>query len=89
MEVVLNVPERYMVGMSPEQLGRQLKLYAALLMYRAGELSAGGACELGSVDRYTFLEECKRLGIETLHGTADQLGSDLVLLDGSTGAGRR
>jgi hypothetical protein len=89
MQVVLDVPESYMVGTSPEELGRQLKLYAALLMYRAGQLSAGAACELGSVDRYTFLEECKRFGIETLHGAAEELESDLILLDGSTRAGRR
>ena len=89
MEVVLEVPERYMVGTNPEDLGNRLKLYAALLMYRAGELSAGAACDLGGVDRYTFLGECKRLGIETLNGSTDELEADLSLLDGKSSAGRR
>lgn len=89
MEVVLEVPESYMVGMSPDDLGNRLKLYAALLMYRAGELSAGAACELGGVDRYTFLEECKRLGIESLQGEAEEMKSDLSLLDEGVSAGCR
>jgi len=85
---VVDVPERYLIGMSSDDLGNRLKLYAALMMYRAGELSAGAACEFGDVDRYTFLAECKRLGIETLHADIDELESDLAVLDRSCGAGR-
>jgi len=85
----MDVPERFLIEMSPEDLGQRLRLYAALLMFRAGELSAGAACELGDVDRYTFLNECKRLGIETLDATADELETDVGLLAGTSGAGSR
>ena len=82
MQVVVDVPERYLVGTNSEDFGRQLKLYTALLMYRTGELSAGAACEFAGVDRFTFLDECKKLGITTLEANHKQLESDLLSLEG-------
>jgi predicted HTH domain antitoxin len=82
MQVVVDVPERYLVGTNSEKFGRQLKLYTALLMYRTGELSAGAACEFADVDRFTFLDECKKLGIATLEANHQQLESDLLSLEG-------
>ena len=52
MQVVVDVPERYLVNTSEEELAMRLKLLSALLMYQAGELSAGAACELAGIDRY-------------------------------------
>ena len=87
MQVVMEIPESHLLGTSPEDLGHRLMLYAALLMYRTGELSAGAACEFADLDRHTFLSECKRLGIETLHTTTDELTAELDLLGRESGAG--
>ena len=89
MQVVMDLPERFVTDRSPEDLAQQIRLYGALLMYRAGELSAGAACELAGIDRYTFLDECKRLGIETLETSVDEIKADLELLSRVSDAGRR
>ncbi len=78
MQVVVEVPESAVLAMSPEVLGQRIKLYAALFMYRAGELSAGAACDFADIDRYTFLDECRRLGIETLHLGDDDLAGEVA-----------
>ena len=89
MEVVVDVPDTFLIETSPEALGHRVRLYAALMMYQAGELSAGAACELAGVDRYAFLNECRRLGVAVLQTSAHELKVDLDLLEGLRGAGSR
>ncbi len=57
------MPEQFLIDTSPAELGGRIKLYAALLMFRSGTLSAGAAAELAGVDRFTFAAECGRQGI--------------------------
>ena len=77
MQITLDVPEEYLVDRSPAQLARRIKLYAALMMFRSGELSAGAAAELAEVDRYAFIEECGKHGIPVVDYPADGLRSEL------------
>jgi predicted HTH domain antitoxin len=60
MQITLSVPEQYLLTENASELGRRVALYAALLMFRSGELSAGAAAEFAGVDRFTFALECKR-----------------------------
>lgn len=60
MQITVDVPEQYPGDRSPTELGQRIKLLAALLMFRSGEMSAGGAAEFADVDRFTFAAECQR-----------------------------
>ncbi|MCB0017937.1 MAG: UPF0175 family protein [Anaerolineales bacterium] len=83
MEVTISLPDKQFIADSPEKTAAKIKLYAALGLYQAGELSIGAACELAELDRVTFLELCKREGIivrtqapEDLEAEFRQLASD-------------
>jgi len=80
MQISFSLPESQFFAESPEVVTQKIRLYAALGLYQAGELSIGAASELAGVDRYEFLEVCKREGV-TLHTqTPDELEADLKKL---------
>ena len=77
MLISFSLPESQFVAETPEAVTHKIRVYAALGLYQAGELSIGAASELAGVDRYEFLELCKREGV-TLHTqTPDELEADL------------
>ncbi|CAN5712597.1 MAG: UPF0175 family protein [Gemmatimonadetes bacterium] len=77
MEIALDVPERYLVGSTPAEFAARLKLYAALLLFQSGELSAGAACELAGVDRFVFLAECSRHQIDVIDYPPEELRAEV------------
>ena len=80
MNVVVQIPDQYLIDVSANELARRLKLSAAMLMFRAGQFSAGAACEFAGVDRYTFLEACRQHDINTVDYDPDELEADLAAL---------
>lgn len=60
MQIKFTLPERQFVAESLEDVTENVRLYAALGMYRSGKISIGAACELADVNRYVFLDFCKR-----------------------------
>jgi len=76
MEITLEVPDWYRVDHEPVELARRIKLYAALLMFKSGELSAGAASEFAEVDRFTFAGECRKHGIPLVDYPAEDLGAE-------------
>lgn len=78
MEITLEIPDQYLVNHEPAELARRIKLYAAMLMFQVGELSAGAAADFAGVDRFTFSAECQKRGIPTVNHPADDLGSELA-----------
>ena len=60
MQVIVNIPDQYLVNYTVQEMTHYLKLYTALLMFQKGQLSAGAACEFAEIDRYTFLMACKQ-----------------------------
>ncbi len=76
MKVVVELPDKYFLDASAEELGDRLKLSTALLMFKAGELSAGAACEFAGVDRYTFYAACKSYKIAVNDYDEDELESE-------------
>ena len=76
MQISFSLPESQFITESPEEATQKIRRYAALGLYQAGELSIGAAIELAGIDRYEFLEFCKREGV-TLHTqTPDELEAD-------------
>jgi predicted HTH domain antitoxin len=80
MQITLDIPEQYLVDRSPGEWGKHIKLYAALLMFAAGELSAGAAAELGEVDRFTFVEACRKHAIPVVDYSPEDLRAEVESL---------
>ena len=81
MQISFSLPESQFVTETPEAVTQKIRTYAALGLYQAGELSIGAASELAGMDRYDFLELCKREGV-TLHTqTPEELEADLKKFD--------
>jgi len=80
MQITLNIPEQYLEDESPAELGRRIKLYAALRMFQSGEISGGAAAELAGVDRFTFAAACQKHGIPAVDYPAEELQAELNAL---------
>ena len=77
MQISFSLPESQFIADSPEEATQKIRMFAALGLYHAGELSVGAASELAGMDRYEFLDFCKREGI-TLHTqTPEELEANL------------
>ena len=67
MEEVLTIQVsqeiREMLNRTPEEMARDVRLYAALMLFRLGKLSSGAAAEMAGVPRVTFLDLCAEYDI--------------------------
>ena len=77
MQISFSLPENQFIAESPEEAVQKIRRYAALGLYQAGELSIGAAGELAGMDRYEFLDFCKREGVMLHTQTPDELEADL------------
>lgn len=80
MVIPLGIPDQYLIDHDPAELAKRIKLYAAVLMFRAKELSAGAAAELAEVDRFSFAQECQRHGVPLVDYPAAELRAELETL---------
>jgi predicted HTH domain antitoxin len=77
MQITFSLPENQFIADSPEAATQKIRMFAALGMYQVGELSIGAASELAGLDRYTFLEFCKREGVTLQTQTPDELEAEV------------
>jgi len=77
MQITFSLPESQFIAESPEEATQKIRMYAALGLYQAGELSMGAASELAGVDRYTFLDFCKHEGVILRTQTPQELEADV------------
>jgi len=89
MEVTINLPPNQFITDSPDRAAAKIRLYAAMGMYQAGEISIGAACELAGVDRYVFLAILKREGIALKTQTPAELEAELQQLTDSNHVNNR
>ncbi len=82
MVITLEVPDQYLVDHDPAELASRIKLYAAVLMFQAGELSAGAAAELADIDRFAFAAECQRHSITLVDYPAEDLRREITAFTG-------
>lgn len=80
MEIVLTIPDQYVLDYTIQEMGRMMKLSTALLMFQMGQLSAGAACEFAGIDRYAFFEACQEHRIPVVDYDADEIAEDLQRL---------
>ena len=83
MELTVNIPEKYTISHSPDELRLLLKLNTAIDMYRSGQISSGAAVEfIGEIDRAEFLYECRKRGVEPqTYENSEELEDEVAMLD--------
>jgi len=78
MQLTLEIPDQYLKGQSQYSTARQIKLYAALLMFQSGQLSRGAACEFADVDIYDFFLACKQHQISVIDTPIEAVEADVL-----------
>jgi predicted HTH domain antitoxin len=73
--VTIHVPAslQQQLNRTADELGRDIRLYAALMFFRLEKLSSGAAAELAGVPRVMFLDLCAEYGIPVSQITPEEL----------------
>ena len=82
MQEVLTVPIpsniREMLNRTSEEMARDMRLYAALMLFQQGKLSSGAAAEMAGVPRVMFLDLCAEYDIPVSQISGDDLRRELA-----------
>lgn len=78
--LTIHVPQniRVMLNRTPEELGRDLRLYAALMLFQLGKLSSGAAAEMAGIPRVMFLDLCADYNIPISQITPEELQREVA-----------
>lgn len=73
--VVLEVPDETLeaLQLTPQALGEELRLAAAVKLYELGRLSSGAAAALAGVPRTVFLSRLGDYGVDTFRLSEEDL----------------
>jgi len=82
MEEVLNVrvptEVQRMLNRTPEEMERDIRMYAALMLFRQGKLSSGAAAAMAGVPRVMFLDLCADYDISISQIAAEDLRREMT-----------
>jgi predicted HTH domain antitoxin len=75
----IRVPDevRRMLNRTHEEMGRDVRLYAALMLFHLGKLSSGAAANMAGVPRVMFLDHCAEYGIPISQITGAELAGEI------------
>ena len=68
---------RQMLNRTPTEMVLDLRLYAALMLFRLEKLSSGAAAEMAGVSRVMFLDLCAEYDIPVSQITVDELRREI------------
>ncbi len=81
MEEVLKVrvptEVQRMLNRTSEEMSRDLRIYAALMLFQQGKLSSGAAAAMAGVPRVMFLDLCADYDIPVSQITGDELRREM------------
>jgi predicted HTH domain antitoxin len=69
------IPET--LNRTPDEMGRDLRLYGALMLFRLGKLSSGAAAEMAGLPRVMFLDLCAEYGVPVSQITVEDLRREM------------
>ncbi len=78
--ITVDVPEQVQEALNRTQgeIGRDVKLYAALMLYQLGKLSSGMAAQMAGMSRVDFLYLCGEYGISVFQYSPEELEAELA-----------
>ncbi len=69
---------RRMLNRTPEEMSRDVRIYAALMLFRLGKLSSGAAALMAGIPRVMFLDLCAEYDIPISQITPEELHREVT-----------